>query len=270
MKDSKRPQAVTPARDAIERGVPDRRLRVPKAGELVARNLRHRIIRGELAEGEMLPPEQELVQQFGVSRPTLREAIRILESEQLLEITRGLHGGAKVLKPNIDVAARYFASLLQARGISLPDVYRTRALIEPAAVRLIARERKPETVAALRACMRDVEGSAASTENALAFSRFHHVLVEQTGNETLILLMGMLNSVLDRYLVAVASVFGQYVEAGAETKRAQRSRKKLIDYIEAGESDLAADLWRRYLHEAEEKLRKWQPSALVVDLLQND
>lgn len=247
-----------------------RRVRLPKAAEIVARNLRNRIIRGELTEGTMLPSEQELVHQFGVSRPTLREAIRILESEQLLEITRGLRGGARVLKPHMDVAARYFGFLLQAQGINLPEVFRTRVMIEPAAVRILAREHRPETVARLRACLNEAEAAAAPTENALAFSRFHHLLVQETGNQALVLLMGMLTNVLDRYLVAVASVFGTYTDSQTETRKAKRSRERLIDLIEAGEEDKAAELWRRYLQEAEVKLQKWQPSEFVVDLLQAD
>ena len=248
----------------------EERLRLPKAGELVARHLRNRIIRGELPERTMLPSEHDLIRQFGVSRPTLREAIRVLESEQLLEITRGLHGGARVLKPNIDVAARYFGFLLQASGIEVADVYRTRVAIEPAAVRILATERRPETVAALRACLDASDQATQNLENALAFSRFHRVIIEQTRVETLILLMAMLNTILDRYLLAVGAVFGQYVEADAETAKASRSRRKLVGYIEQGESDLAADLWRRYLQEAEVKLRKWQPTRLIVDLLQNE
>lgn len=248
----------------------DGRLRLPKAGELVARSLRNRIIRGELAEGEMLPSEHELGQQFGVSRPTLREAIRILESERLLEITRGLHGGARVLKPNVNIAARYFGFILQAYGTSLADVYRTRVIIEPAAVRILATEHRPETVKKLRDCLNEAPGVSRLTENALAFSRFHHLLVEETRVEPLVLLMSMLNTILDRYLVAVGSVFGQYVEAEADTRKAMKARGRLIDYIEQGNSDEAAALWRRYLQEAEVKLRQWQPSELVVDLLQNE
>jgi GntR family transcriptional regulator, transcriptional repressor for pyruvate dehydrogenase complex len=249
---------------------PEGRLRLPKAGELVARNLRNRIIRGELLEGAMLPSEHELGKQFGVSRPTLREAIRILESERLLEITRGLHGGAKVRKPNINVAARYFGFILQAQGTSLADVYRTRVIIEPAAVRILATEQRPETIKKLRDCLNEAPGASKILENALAFSRFHHLIVEETRVEPLILMMGMLNTILDRYLVAVGSVFGQYVQADVETKKATKARGRLIDYIEQGDSDQAAALWRRYLQEAEEKLRRWQPSELVVDLLQNE
>ena len=57
-------------------------VRVPKAAELVAAQLRGQIVRGELAEGDALPPEHELMQRFGVSRPTLREAFRVLEEKR--------------------------------------------------------------------------------------------------------------------------------------------------------------------------------------------
>lgn len=270
---AKRPRASTdfrPTQDIALLESAPRRVRLPKAAEIVARNLRNRIIRGELTEGTMLPSEQELVHQFGVSRPTLREAIRILESEQLLEITRGLRGGARVLKPHMDVAARYFGFLLQAQGVNLPEVFRTRVMIEPAAIRILAREHNPETVARLRACLNEAGAGAAPAENALAFSRFHHLLVQETGNQALVLLMGMLTNVLDRYLVAVASVFGAYTDSQTETRKAKRSRNRLVDLIEAGEEDQAAELWRRYLQEAEVKLQKWQPSEFVVDLLQAD
>lgn len=248
----------------------DRRVRLPKAGEIVARKLRNRIIRGELPEGTMLPSEQELVHQFGVSRPTLREAIRILESEQLLEITRGLHGGARVLKPSIEVAARYFGFLLQANGVTLTSVFRTRVMIEPAAVRQLAREKRPESVKRLRDCLEQADATTEVTENALAFSQFHRILIEEADNPTLTMLMGMLNAVLDRYLVSVAAVFGQYVEARAEMSKARKSRWRLVELIEQGDEDKAAHLWRSYLQEAEIKLGKWQPSELVVDLLQSD
>ena len=55
-------------------------LRVPKTAEIVADRIRKRIISGDLDEGSSLPPEGQLLEQFGVSRPTLREAFRILEA----------------------------------------------------------------------------------------------------------------------------------------------------------------------------------------------
>src|SRR5580704_2051753 len=72
------------------------RIRVPKTAELVAAELRRKIVRGELAEGDALPSEAALMADFAVSRPTLREAFRVLESESLISIRRGARGGARV------------------------------------------------------------------------------------------------------------------------------------------------------------------------------
>ena len=68
-----------------------------KTGELIAAQLRRQIVRGVLKPGQTLPPETQLMEHFGVSRPTLREAFRILEAETLISVRRGSRGGAKVI-----------------------------------------------------------------------------------------------------------------------------------------------------------------------------
>src|ERR1700744_2696952 len=97
-------------------------LRVPKAAELLAARIRGQIIRRELKEGDALPAESELMERFGVSRPTLREAIRVLEMESLLRMRRGSRGGALVTAPDPPVAARAVVGLLPLRGGGFPDV----------------------------------------------------------------------------------------------------------------------------------------------------
>src|SRR3954452_17953247 len=109
-------------------------VRVPKTAELVASHLRRQIVRGELKEGDALPPEGALMEHFGVSRPTLREAFRVLESEALISVRRGARGGARVHAPDGDVAARYAGLVLQVRGATLADVYAARKAIELAAL----------------------------------------------------------------------------------------------------------------------------------------
>ena len=130
---------VNPTRDAgVEfigaGGRVGQRVRVPKTAELVAAHLRRQIVRNELHEGDALPPEAVLMAQFGVSRPTLREAFRVLEAEGLISVRRGAHGGARVHTPDVDVAARYAGLVLEHRGATLGyatrqlhrDVFRTR------------------------------------------------------------------------------------------------------------------------------------------------
>src|SRR5262245_6996791 len=80
-------------------------IRAPKTAELIAAQIRGQIVRRELEPGMTLPTETELMGQLGVSRPTLREAYRILEAESLISVRRGVGGGAVVLAPDVRVGA---------------------------------------------------------------------------------------------------------------------------------------------------------------------
>src|SRR5438105_15059508 len=126
-------------------------VRVPKTAELVAAHLRRQIVRGDLKEGDALPPETVLMEQFGVSRPTLREAFRVLESEALITVRRGSRGGARVHVPNGDVAARYAGLVLQYRGATLADVLEARLIVEPPCAAQLAARRTAADLRRLRA-----------------------------------------------------------------------------------------------------------------------
>ena len=93
------------------------------------------IVSGELSEGDSLGHEPDLVERFGVSRPSLREALRILEAEGLITVVRGVRGGVVVHAPDERMTARTAALLLQARNVSLADVFEARSLLEPIAAR---------------------------------------------------------------------------------------------------------------------------------------
>src|SRR5207248_3210260 len=142
---SSRPVPETPTMDAP--------LRVPKTAELVAARLRRRIVEGELLEGDALPPEAALREMFGVSRPTLREAYRVLESEGLIEVHRGARGGARVRVPNDEAAARYAGLVLQHRGTTVADVCAVRSIIEPVCASMLAARHDAADIARLHAVM---------------------------------------------------------------------------------------------------------------------
>jgi GntR family transcriptional regulator, transcriptional repressor for pyruvate dehydrogenase complex len=104
----------------------------------VADELRSLIVSGELSEGESLGREPDLVERFGVSRPSLREALRILEAEGLITVERGVRGGVVAHEPDKRMTARTAALLLRSRNVSLADVFEARSLLEPVAARKIA------------------------------------------------------------------------------------------------------------------------------------
>ena len=135
------------------------RSRLREKPQQIADELRRLIVSGKLSEGESLGHEPDLVERFGVSRPSLREALRILEAEGLISVVRGMLGGIVVHKPNERMTARTAALLLQARNVSLADVYEARSLLEPIAVRVIASSRsRRSAVAELRQLIRDEGG----------------------------------------------------------------------------------------------------------------
>ena len=100
-----------------------------KMSHLVAGELRRQIVRGQIAPGDTLPSEAELIKVLDVSRDTLREALRMLESESLIYIRRGRHGGAVVRRADLRAVARYVALLLQIRQATLDDVHEARLVL---------------------------------------------------------------------------------------------------------------------------------------------
>src|SRR5258707_6771762 len=115
-------------------------VRSTKTDELVAGTLRRMVVDGQLKDGDFLPNEAELMAHFQVSRPTLREAVRVLESERLVEVRRGSRTGAKVRVPGAEIVARPAGLLLALSGATLADVMTARTAIEPQAAKLLAEE----------------------------------------------------------------------------------------------------------------------------------
>jgi DNA-binding FadR family transcriptional regulator len=86
--------------------------RAPKTAELICVVVRAEISAGRLRPGDRMPAEAELMATYGVSRPTLREALRMLEHDEIIEIRRGAHGGATVRTPTIAPIARALGDAL--------------------------------------------------------------------------------------------------------------------------------------------------------------
>jgi DNA-binding FadR family transcriptional regulator len=189
------------------------------------------------------------MEEFNVSRPTLREAFRILEAERLISVRRGARGGARVQLPDHDVAARYTGLILQYNRVTLEDAFEARTLVEvPAARKLASRADRKETAAKLREALEAEEGDQSSPGHSTAF---HRLLVELTGNETLTLLTGMLELITE----AAATTLDTAGEADERQRsRSHRAHKRLIEMIEAGDADKAEEIWRRHLVEGAQYL----------------
>ena len=243
-------------------------IRVPKAAELVAGSLRRQIVTGELKADDSLPPEGELMQQFGVSRPTLREAFRILESESLIVVRRGARGGARVQVPNEDVAARYAGYVLEYRGTTMADVYVARAELEAPLARLLTESVDASKIERLQAALDDAEGSIGDPEIYLAHDVvFHRLVAELAGNETLAVMIDMLYHIVgtarERYVTAA----GVGHDLLAESREVHQTHQKLVDLIRAGDAPAAESWWRHHLEEVNKHYLARPLAKTVVEMM---
>ncbi len=234
--------------------------------EQIADELRSLIVSGELAEGDSLGHEPDLVERFGVSRPSLREALRILEAEGLITVVRGVLGGVIVHEPNESMTARTAALVLQARNVTLGDVHQARSVIEPAAVRILAASARRKSVDELEAL---VEEQRAVLDDPEAFgranARFHERLVGLAGNQTLSIVAEMLNEIVARAVTAVSQAKPRR-NSLATRRRGIRSQERLIELIAIGASIDAEAHWRAHM-DAVGKVMIGQEAKLVIDLL---
>jgi GntR family transcriptional regulator, transcriptional repressor for pyruvate dehydrogenase complex len=233
--------------------------------EQIADELRALIVSGELADGESLGREPDLVERFGVSRPSLREALRILEAEGLIEVVRGVLGGVVVHRPNERMTARTAALVLQSRNVTLGDVHQARSMIEPAAVRVLASSARRKSVDELRTL---VEEQRAVLDDPEAFghanAKFHERLVELAGNQTLSIVAEMLNEIVARAVTAVSQSSRR--NSLTTRQRGIRSQERLIELIAIGASIDAEAHWRAHM-DAVGKVMIGQEAKSVIDLL---
>lgn len=249
------------------------RIRVPKTSELVADQIRRQIIRGELSEGDFLPPEGTLLTTLGISRPTLREAFRILEAESLISVVRGSRSGARVHRPSTELVSRYAGYLLESQGTTIGDLYTARLAIEPTVVRWLATDkgntpgwaRVKETMSQFEIMWKETRYD----EFIDNVAHFHQVLVEATGNKTL--------SFMHRMLLNLARTHQNDYQRRNPRSHEERvksigvgykSYEKLIHMIEAGDVEGAVAHWRLHLKNANDTWAARGEGERIVDSLQ--
>jgi DNA-binding FadR family transcriptional regulator len=218
--------------------------RPQKMAEHIAEQLRGQIVRRELADGDYLPVEAELCEFFGTSRPTMREAFRILEVEGLLSIRRGGRYGPQVRAPDPAVTARSLGLLLQYQDVDLSAVYDAFLDIVPTAARRLAERHTAEDIRRLweqRArCEAVADDGAALVDASTEFSL---LIVERSGNPVLAVLSRLLAEVVRAHRLAMSAYF-----AAKPAVRARRagdvleSTATVIEMIEGGDPGVEAFL----------------------------
>jgi DNA-binding FadR family transcriptional regulator len=224
--------------------------------EIVAAQLRERILSGDMGDGSALPTQERLVDEFRVSKQALREGLRILELEGLVTIRRGNVGGALIHRPSPIDAAYSLALVLQARNVDVEDVGAALTELEPICVALCARrpDRKETVVKKLREALDDAIACIDDLSAWLdAQHRFHRALASECGNSSIAVVTGVLEEV---WLAHVRTWVEEEEREGRFPNPAGRlagsgivDHQQILALIDAGEAEEAARLSRQHINE---------------------
>ncbi len=212
-------------------------IQVPKAADVLADSLREQILDGRLPVGAGLPNERELSSQAGLSRASVREALRILEVEGLIATRTGRNGGSEVIRPSLQTIERSIGIFIRGQNIRLASVLEVREAIEPYAARLAALHRTEQDLIVLR---KGHQRLLDDMHDVSAFLRanleWHVNLVHAAHNELLSAFVGAFAQT-----VYQATDLQEFSPPDIRTTVA-RAHQVVMDAIEAGDADAA---WRR-------------------------
>jgi len=228
------------------------RIRQPRVAEIVAARLRDEILSGRIKEGDVLPSQDSLLAEFGVSPPALREAIHLLETDGLISVRRGNMGGAVVHQPSAERTAHMISMVLQSRASTPADVSGALLHLEPICAGMCAarEDRSTEVLPYLEA---EIDLQTEQFDDLSQYvpnaRRFHEAIVSRCGNEPMILLIGSLELSWSAHEASVWSDEGDPMQL--KTMRAAlRDHQRLVDAIRDGNEGRAVKLAQDHLSAA--------------------
>ena len=217
---------------------------VPKAADVLAGILREKILEGHLNEGMPLPNERDLGTQAGLSRASVREALRILEGEGLIATRVGRNGGSEVVRPSSATIERSVGIFIRGQRIRLEAVLETRAAIEPPSARFAALHRTDADMAAMRQCHEKLE-QASEADDIPAYVRanldWHVQVVRASHNELLIAFMAAVSQSV--YAATDLDGFNSTTVRTAVI----RAHRRVMEAIQGQDGDAAARRMNRHV-----------------------
>jgi DNA-binding FadR family transcriptional regulator len=237
-----RPARLTAIEPLRQGGVAVRRVR--KAYEQVADQLRELIMTGDLSPGERLPSEALLAREFGVSRATIREALRVLAAQNLLRTAKGAGGGSYVTMPSVDHISAFLSSninlLTGNRDLTLEELIEARMLLEIPAARLAAERRRDEDLERLRASIPPDAVRIDTREEFVHNAEFHTTIIECCRNTLLYIAAQPVFSTLSTHLAR--STLGKRFH-----RDIHRHHEAILAAVAAGDADAAGSEMKRHL-----------------------
>lgn len=221
-----------------------------RASTDVVAQIRAAIFSGQLQPGDRLPTERDLALQFGVSRVTIRDALRSLETSGLILVKTGAQGGPYVAEPDISTLSDSLGTHLLRSGTTFREVAEARIALETTAARLACERATAEDLAALRSTLPDADRSR---DEASAMSlEFHEVLVHAAHNRALLSMYQATRALIDEAFDTLRTRWPGIAEASRAV------HEKLYEAVEAKDADRAVALMREHLYDFMERADRLQ------------
>lgn len=241
-------------------------IRNNKASELIVSQIRKNIFQGKLVPGDRLPAERLLMEQFSVSKQTLREAMRVLEFIGLIEIKKGTGGGACIAEIDNNITMDMLANFLYFKDLSLNNLMEVRKIVEPYAAAVAADNISKEDLAKLKALIDLAEEQYKADDTSEGDFKndldFHCVIANSTQNPLLILLVTFIESLVSdkkanvkldkKFLASVIS-----------------DHKKIYEAIVKKDATLAGHAMRKHIDKVEKNMQQLEqnPNPLLQEAM---
>jgi len=220
-----------------------------RISEEIVEQIKEAIRGGRIRPGDRLPPERDLAERFGVSRVSLRDALRILEAAGLIEIRVGARGGAYVTVPPSTLVGEGIANMLMLSVASPSDVTEARLVFETAIVPLVCDRATAEDLHGLEAICEEQDRALAAGDYPMELSaRFHVALARATHNPAIELLIESFRGPLLSSLERAKEVAPSMGTLGA------REHRELVDAIRDRNPEAAVGIMGRHLRRTAEHL----------------
>lgn len=218
----------------------------------IVNQIRDHILSGKLKPGDRLPTEKNLINQFNVSKHTLREALRALEAMGFLEIRKGAGGGPVVMEIDMETTRNSIANFLHFKNVSVRDLSETRKAFEPYLAGCAARAMTDEDIEKLdrlnKAC-RELLDRGEHLYGAREEIEFHVQLAESNGNPVLLMILDFVNSLL--------TDAKHHIKPGIDfCEKVLAAHINILDAIKNRDSGAAAAAMTRHICEVEEGLEE--------------
>lgn len=232
---------------------------VPRAQDVLATQLRDRIMRREILEGQALPSERDLVEQTGLTRGVVRESLRILSSEGFIETKPGRSGGSVVTLPSQEAMASAIFRFVQGRRIAVTVLQETRELLEPYLAQQAAERRTEAQLDELRVLHAELVAAVGDFHQfTVANVNWHNAVARASGNDLLSMLLYSIS-----HGVQLATMAEEY-DTPETRKQIIAIHARVNEAIEAKQPEQAEQAMRKHLTAS--RVRSKAKSSEVVEL----